>query len=192
MKKFMKFMNFNSAHFSFMRFWHHPKARLMSKTISLIITLTFVLPYLTWAFEGKSYPLGEPAVLYHHQVVKIPEQFAKVLDAYQGKDQLVIQIQDLHCNYEVQQNIAALLDHLAKVYGVKLVTVEGASQPVNVMHLATSEPAGKGSGREILYEAGETYRGGILRGHREIPSADLPGSRNRSCTRQAAKWSRSF
>ena len=120
-----------------MCFWHQPKQRMASKTISLLITLTFVFPYLTWAFEGKSYPLGEPAVLYNHQIVKIPEAYAKVLDAYQGKEQLVIHVQDLHCNYEVQQNIANLLGHLAKEYGLKLVTIEGASLPVNVMHLAT-------------------------------------------------------
>ncbi len=49
----------------------------------------------------------------------------------------MIHIQDLHCNYEVQSNIAKLLDYLSGSLGIRLVGVEGASLPLNVRTLSS-------------------------------------------------------
>ncbi len=44
-----------------------------------------------------------------------------------GGDQVVINIQDLHCHAEVQRNIATILRVLDERYGLKKVYIEGAS-----------------------------------------------------------------
>ncbi|MCK5218730.1 class II fructose-bisphosphate aldolase, partial [bacterium] len=59
------------------------------------------------------------------------------MQSFSGQDRLVVCVQDLHCNYEVQNNIARLIDDLAKQYGLDLVGVEGESLPINVASLST-------------------------------------------------------
>ncbi|NTV53201.1 MAG: MFS transporter, partial [Candidatus Firestonebacteria bacterium] len=107
------------------------------KSISLTIIAAFVLPYLTWAFDNASYPMLTKGIIFNHQAVQVPEALGSVQSAFQGNDKVVIHIQDLHCNYEVQDNIAKLIDRLARDHGLKLVAIEGASLPINVMHLAS-------------------------------------------------------
>ncbi len=46
-------------------------------------------------------------------------------------DKMIINIQDLHCNYQAQKNISAILDHLSSTYGLKLVSVEGGSGKID-------------------------------------------------------------
>ncbi|MCP4649172.1 MAG: hypothetical protein GY853_03705 [PVC group bacterium] len=46
-------------------------------------------------------------------------------------EKLVINIQDLHCHYQAQKNIAALIDHLTDTFGLKLVGVEGGSGKID-------------------------------------------------------------
>ncbi|MFH2136910.1 MAG: hypothetical protein ABII88_00190 [Candidatus Omnitrophota bacterium] len=49
----------------------------------------------------------------------------------QPSEKLVITIQDLHCHYQAQKNIAALLDYLINTYGLKVVSVEGGSGKID-------------------------------------------------------------
>ncbi|MBU4479777.1 MAG: hypothetical protein KKH34_11930, partial [Candidatus Omnitrophica bacterium] len=42
-----------------------------------------------------------------------------------------INIQDLHCNYPAQKNIAKILDHLCTTYGIRLISVEGGSGKID-------------------------------------------------------------
>ena len=44
---------------------------------------------------------------------------------------MVINIQDLHCNYQAQKNIAAILDYLVRTYNLKVVSVEGGSGKID-------------------------------------------------------------
>ncbi len=50
---------------------------------------------------------------------------------FQGNGKIVVHIQDLHCNYEVQKNIANIIQHLVKKHGLKLVGEEGAFHTVD-------------------------------------------------------------
>ncbi len=57
----------------------------------------------------------------------IPESLGKVQDRFTGTSaRWVVQIQDVHGHVTAQENIAAILDHLQVVYGIKTVAVEGA------------------------------------------------------------------
>ncbi|MCK5218303.1 SIS domain-containing protein, partial [bacterium] len=111
-------------------------AKHFAKVVSLLITLSFVFPYLTWAFEKDTFPAGEREVLFNSQVLAIPGKFGAVTKSHQGQDKLIVYIQDLHCHEEVQTNIAGIIDYLSKKYGLKMVGVEGASGRIDVSKLS--------------------------------------------------------
>ncbi len=118
--------------------WHTRRRRVWAKIISLMVTLTFVFPYVTWAFESSSYALGQlPVVTYRSKPVTIPEQYGVIRSSHQGGQKLIVHIQDLHCNYEVQMNISNIIDHLADEHQVRVLAVEGANTPINTTKLGT-------------------------------------------------------
>ncbi|MCK5242102.1 sigma-70 family RNA polymerase sigma factor [bacterium] len=99
-----------------------------------MVTVSFVLPYLTWAFDAGSYAISQPHFLriaHLGKALTIPEKIGVINQGFQGNGKIVVHIQDLHCNYEVQMNIAKTIHHLAKEYGLKLVGEEGAFHTVN-------------------------------------------------------------
>ncbi|MCK5242555.1 hypothetical protein KAR34_08895, partial [bacterium] len=61
----------------------------------------------------------------------IPEKIGAINRGFQGNGKTVVCIQDLHCNYEVQKNIAGIIQHLVKKHGLKLVGEEGAFHTVD-------------------------------------------------------------
>ncbi|NTV52241.1 MAG: hypothetical protein HGA76_04410 [Candidatus Firestonebacteria bacterium] len=107
------------------------------KATVLAVAASFIMPNFTWAFDGAAYQTAGQGFIFGRQTVAVPEALGSVRAAFQGGNRVVIHIQDLHCNYEVQDNIAKIIDRLAQRNGLKLVTVEGASLPVNVTYLAT-------------------------------------------------------
>jgi len=127
---------FRSQSIISLRAWHRRSRRAFVKTLSLVIAFTFVFPYLTWAFTPAAFPQAAHAVAFNQKPVEIPADFGTVIESNQGREGLVVCVQDLHCNYEVQTNIARLIDRLAGQYGLKLVAVEGADQPLDVSLLA--------------------------------------------------------
>ena len=56
-------------------------------------------------------------------------------------ERMIIQIQDAHCNYEAQKNLAAILEYLIKERKLKLVMVEGGSGDVGLSFLRTYSDA---------------------------------------------------
>ncbi|MFH1062774.1 MAG: hypothetical protein V1747_07840 [Candidatus Omnitrophota bacterium] len=46
-------------------------------------------------------------------------------------EKMIINIQDLHCNYKAQKNIAGILEYLTQTYGLKLISVEGGSGKID-------------------------------------------------------------
>ena len=135
-----------------MDWWRKPQQRLITKVITLLVTLTFVFPYLTWAFEAHAYPASTTSILFHQQIVEIPDKYAATLNTFQGgEDRLVVHVQDLHCNFEVQTNIAHIIDYVASKHNLKLVAIEGASLPINVTHISTFPNA------EVRQETGKYF-----------------------------------
>ena len=73
--------------------------------------------------------------------IRIPSEYAKVKEvcdnsfsSFEGA-QTIIHIQDPHCNFEAQKNIALMLQYLIEEYGLKLILVEGGSGDVNLSFL---------------------------------------------------------
>lgn len=116
--------------------WHRPAGRLLTRIIALLIAVTFVFPYLAFAFEAGSYPKPVNEISFQQRPVRISTSLGTVSGVFQGGAETVVYVQDLHCNYEVQNNIARLIDRLAAEHGLRLVTVEGTAQTIDVSPLA--------------------------------------------------------
>lgn len=117
--------------------WLKPRHRVRAKIISLLITITFFFPCLTWAFEAETYPKPANQVMFNNQLIKISPQIGTITESFQGGNRMVVCVQDLHCNYEVQNNIVKIIDMLAGRHDLRLVAVEGAAMPLNVTKLST-------------------------------------------------------
>ncbi|MFC1668589.1 hypothetical protein ACFL1T_04335, partial [Chlamydiota bacterium] len=68
--------------------------------------------------------------------IEIPHQYGTKVATYtpeyqKGNQQMVIHIKDMHCQYDAQMNIANLIKHISKEYGVTDVMVEGAAGKVD-------------------------------------------------------------
>lgn len=74
------------------------------------------------------------------RTIQIPTQFGTVKEAFdapalRNSKPTIIHIQDAHCNYEAQKNMAQILDSLVRQYNLKLIMVEGGSGNVNLNFL---------------------------------------------------------
>lgn len=76
--------------------------------------------------------------------IKIPSKYGAIKETYDTQmaqnaqitqKPTIIHIQDAHCNYEAQKNMAQLLEYLVKEQKLKLIMVEGGSGDVNLSFL---------------------------------------------------------
>ncbi len=151
-------------------FSKRPGSTHLHKTVVFVLLAAFNLPTFTWAFDPVLYstvPATAP-VMFQGKPLQIPQTFATTTKQFQGQKGMVVHIQDIHCNYGVQTNIASILDYLVKNAGLATVMVEGASQPINLTLLSTFPDAtlkkqvgdfflkqGKISGAEYYAACGE-------------------------------------
>jgi riboflavin biosynthesis pyrimidine reductase len=97
--------------------------------ILLIVIAFLIFPVLVFS---SSIPLID---------LKIPSQIGTIKEIFQPdainsqNNPIIIQIQDAHCNYEAQKNLATILEYLIKEKNVKLVMVEGGSGDVTLAFL---------------------------------------------------------
>ncbi|MBM3253049.1 MAG: hypothetical protein FJZ16_02195 [Candidatus Omnitrophica bacterium] len=113
------------------------QAKLSHKIVSLIVSITFLLTQFVidvkpvYSALPQALPLPEP------NEITIPEAYGKITETFKGDSgKLVFHIQDLHTNPEAQQNSARIFEHLIDTYGVKLLTIEGETGPINPEWLA--------------------------------------------------------
>ena len=104
-------------------------SRIFNRITSILLINTFIISNLAFAAPAENssqLPKHEEIVANPDKIV-IPRDFGLVKSKYIGKNgKLLIHIQDAHCNYEAQTNIAKILEALVKNYNVNLVSVEGA------------------------------------------------------------------
>jgi len=100
----------------------------------MMITQIIRNTVLIFAFCLSTLSVGEASL----PEISIPTQYGKVKEIYNApavaQDSLptIIHIQDAHCNYEAQKNMAGLLEYLVKEYNLKLIMVEGGSGDVSL------------------------------------------------------------
>ncbi len=102
------------------------KNKIWLRTITLLFVQEFLLLGITWAAIPE---------------IRIPAQYGTVKEIFDTPattpeaGRMIIHIQDAHCNYEAQKNMAQVLDYLARGYNLKLIMVEGGSGNVNLSFL---------------------------------------------------------
>lgn len=92
-----------------------------SKHFILLVFLSLLIGGPLFAEDSKQAP--ETIDLAN---LAIPKSLGKIEERYVGTSgRWVIHIQDVHAHFTAQENIAAILDHLNTVYGIKKVALEG-------------------------------------------------------------------
>ncbi len=120
--------------------FRHPRLSVWLKACAIMMTVSFVLPYVTWAFDAGNYAICQPnfmRIAHLGKALTIPEKIGAISRGFQGNGKTIVCIQDLHCNYEVQKNIANIIQHLVKKNGLKLIGEEGAFDTVNTDKIST-------------------------------------------------------
>ncbi len=111
------------------------------RMIVLMLITTFLWPALAWTINPivyKSPPHTLPVWGALKQPLQLPEAIGRVQDRYQGSSgQTIICIEDLHCHYEVQKNIASILTRLLKSQDIGIIGLEGGSGTVDLGPLRT-------------------------------------------------------
>ncbi len=126
------FLNKTLVQGQWLMIWHNRRFKQITRLVSLFVSLTFILPYLSFAFDIQNFSSPKSAVVVNGRAIEIPESLGTVVKRSAGQGRAVVYIQDLHCNAEVQNNIAEILGYLAKNNGVGVVGVEGAWSQVDV------------------------------------------------------------
>jgi hypothetical protein len=85
--------------------------------------------------------LSEDLVFASERRFYIPSQYGGVKEVFEAEgtkqsgEKTIIYLQDAHCNYEAQKNMAKVLESLIEQYGLKLILVEGGSGNVSLSFL---------------------------------------------------------
>lgn len=137
------------------------RTKIKTKLTALTVCICFISGIL---FPHSSYA-GADIVRKELPKVKsdfsIPSSAGKITaSGYYGSDEIVINIQDLHCHSEVQKNIYKILEFLDKKYGLEHVYLEGGSGDIDTSLLTelTESEMGR-STVDTLLESG--YLNGI-------------------------------
>lgn len=127
---------------------------LFIKVIALITLIAFIS---TNVFQDVAWAVGTPSELtrvgadradgpgllkeLNVQTFKLPESLGHVRDSWQSgrspshkatKSQVIIHIQDAHCNYAAQQKIAEIISYLNREYGIDTINLEGGAEGYNL------------------------------------------------------------
>lgn len=92
--------------------------------------------------------------LMHPSELKIPAEFGSVKEYWphtgaperqstRAPEKIIIHIQDAHCNYEAQMNLAKMLEYLYQAHGVTLILVEGGSRSDSLSYMREYAPKEK-------------------------------------------------
>ncbi len=113
------------------------QAKLSNKIVNLLVSLTFLLTQLGIDIKPAHSALPQALPLPLPSEITIPEAYGKITEAFNGDSgKMVFHIQDLHTNPEAQLNSAKIMEYLINTYGVKLLTIEGESGPIDPEWLA--------------------------------------------------------
>jgi predicted alpha/beta superfamily hydrolase len=131
-------------------------ARLFSRgRRSLVwgLCLLLVWPHLLWALPASP---AQPGAAAPDTLAGEAAAWGTVTRHRDGRGPRVVHIQDLHCNYEAQMNIARLLALLTQKHGLRFIGLEGPAFPLDVAQLRDFPlPAIRDEIGETLVRSGE-------------------------------------
>lgn len=113
--------------------WHN-KHKCLRAFLSIFMSIAFLLEFVMQDARAVTImpPAGPQASpdeglsQLNVETFTIPSNLGNVNYTFKGtSDQLVIHIQDAHCNYAAQHQVGKLIDYINKEYGVEIVNLEG-------------------------------------------------------------------
>lgn len=118
---------------------------IISICLGLCLVFSFRIVNLCYAQEDRllDEPEKETATLEAEESkdifdLIIPSSWGRIKDIYKGSsDEVIIHIQDAHCHYECQNNIAKIVDNLVEEYGLTVAGIEGATGKLDTDLFAT-------------------------------------------------------
>jgi hypothetical protein len=134
-KALSKQYNLEHCHGSCSIFYENRKSWLfyfsMKNNLQKNILLISILSFIPFYFAFANSPLKD---------FQIPSQLGTIKEVFEAPNPqpsvpTIIQIQDAHCNYEAQKNLAQILEYLAKEKKLRLIMVEGGSGNVSLSFL---------------------------------------------------------
>ncbi|MBF0215713.1 MAG: hypothetical protein HQL30_01835 [Candidatus Omnitrophica bacterium] len=116
-------------------------SKLIKKIVNISTVITFSLDVTGYSMVNTA--VVNPAIIANKSVSKkivddfiLPENLGTIKEKYFNdslfkakdlKNNLVIHIQDAHCNYNAQIKIASLLEYLKEKFNIKVINLEGGS-----------------------------------------------------------------
>ncbi len=103
--------------------------KVLLKIISVVIVQSFVLSSIAFAVPAgtESETAASKEGVTDPEKIIIPRDCGLVKSKFTGKSgMLIVHIQDAHCNFEAQSNIAKIIETLIKNDNLSFVSVEGA------------------------------------------------------------------
>ncbi len=98
---------------------------IVSSVTAFIFLFTQLIPVAPAWISAK--PLPQEVKVSSGFQISVPPDLGRIGDLAFGEGPLVIHLQTAHGNYEAQKKIEALLHHLRKHYGFKLLLLEGSA-----------------------------------------------------------------
>jgi hypothetical protein len=105
----------------------------LTKAICLLIVQAFLFSNIALAVPTSTTTddnlklAKQKEVIFDPEKIIIPREAGLIKSRFAGKNgKLIVHIQDAHCNFEAQSNIAKIIETLAKNYNLSFVAVEGA------------------------------------------------------------------
>ena len=104
---------------------------MFKRIFCILLIQVFLLSNISFAIEDISEHRDRDVEIKSSALavdsLSIPRDFGTIKERASGANgKIVLYIQDAHCNYEAQSNIANILEYLIKNYNVDFVAVEGA------------------------------------------------------------------
>lgn len=111
---------------------HRPSTTLFTRIVACATLMCFVYAFIlheaaiAMTTMAEDYAAARSLKSVPGRVV-IPSHYGRVTGMHEGDSRrLIVYVQDLHCNPEVQRNIAGILNIFEQKYGIRRIYVEGA------------------------------------------------------------------
>ena len=113
------------------------------KQILFVSLICLSLPYAVCAesfLKTRVEKIDQPKLSQENRIKQVLRNFDVPKDIGFEKEihvpkklsgQMIITIQDLHCHYQAQKNIAKMLEYFTNTYGLNLISVEGGSGKID-------------------------------------------------------------
>ena len=118
--------------------------KALFRTISLILTVAFIMYDITWAQGGTSLleriKVNPAADHPQNKIndISLPEGKLEIEELCQsGSREVIINIQDAHASLSCQESIVEVLDHLVTNYDLNFIAVEGSEGYIDTSILRT-------------------------------------------------------